>query len=150
MINMKKTAALFMAGFLVCSMPVQTFASDTDTEVVENLVDSGIDAIADDPDMVVDIIMYAKDLIDQQNISGEEIRTAIDNAASHFGVNISENEKDSLVNVIQKMLNLNINEEQLRNDVNSAYDKLKSMGVDKEKVKGIVGKIIDYVKALFE
>ncbi|MDY4692602.1 MAG: DUF1002 domain-containing protein [Blautia sp.] len=150
MIKMKKTAALFMAGFLICSMPVQTLASDIDTEVVENLVDSGIDAIADDPDMTVDIIMYAKDLIDQQNISGEEIRTAIDSAASHFGVNISENEKDSLVNVIQKMLNLNINEEQLRNDVNSAYDKLKSMGVDKEKVKGIAGKIIDFVKGFFE
>lgn len=150
MINMKRTAALFMAGFLICSVPVQTLASDIDTEVVENLVDSGIDAIEDDPDMTVDIIMYAKDLIDQQNISGEEIRTAIDNAASHFGINISENEKDSLVNVIQKMLNLNINEEQLRNDVNSACDKLKSMGVDKEKVKGIAGKIIDFVKGFFK
>ena len=64
MINMKKTAALFMAGFLICSVPVQTLASGIDTEVVENLVDSGLDALADDPDMTEDTIMYAKDLID--------------------------------------------------------------------------------------
>lgn len=150
MINMKKAAALFMTGFLACSMPVQTFASGTDTEVVENLIDSGIDAIADDPDMAVDIIMYVKDLIDQQNISEEEIRAAINDAASQFGIDISDSEKDSLVNVIQKMLNLNINEEQLRSDVGSAYDKLKGMGLDKEKAKGIAGKIIDYVKAIFQ
>lgn len=150
MIKLKKTAAILMAGMIVCSMPVTAMASEGDSAVVEELIDSGIDSIAADPDKAVDIIMYAKDLVDQQNITEDEIRGAIDSAASHFQVSISDSEKNSLTNVIQKMLSLNINEDQLRSDVNTVYDKLQDLGVDKEDVKGIVAKVMDFIKGLFE
>ncbi len=45
--------------------PMPVMASH-DTEVVESLLDSGIDFLASDPGKAVDIIMYAKDLVDQQ------------------------------------------------------------------------------------
>ena len=48
MIKMKKSAALILAGVLACSMPMPVMAS-SDTEVVESLLDSGIDFLASDP-----------------------------------------------------------------------------------------------------
>lgn len=149
MIKLKKAAAVLMAGMIVCSSPAAAMASESDTEVVEELIDSGIDTIAADPDKAVDIIMYAKDQVDQQNITEDQIRGAIDSAASHFGVSISDSEKNSLVNVIDKMLSFNIDEEQLRSDVNTVYDKLQDLGVDKNDVKGIVEKVISFIKSLF-
>ena len=56
MIKMKKSAALILAGVLACSMPMPVMAS-SDTEVVESLLDSGIDFLASDPGKAVDIIM---------------------------------------------------------------------------------------------
>ena len=80
MIKMKKSAALILAGVLACSMPMPVMAS-SDTEVVESLLDSGIDFLASDPGKAVDIIMYAKDLVDQQNITDDQVRSAVTQAA---------------------------------------------------------------------
>ena len=142
MIKMKKSAALILAGVLACSMPMPVMAS-SDTEVVESLLDSGIDFLASDPGKAVDIIMYAKDLVDQQNITDDQ-------AADHFGVSLSDSEVDSLVSVVRKVLDAKIDEDALRSDVNSVYSKLQDMGVTKDDAKGLVSKLIEFVKGLFE
>ena len=142
-------SALVLAGVLACSMPMPVMAS-SDTEVVESLLDSGIDFLASDPGKAVDIIMYAKDLVDQQNITDDQVRSAITQAAEHFSVTLSDSEADSLVSVVRKVLDAQINEDALRSDVNSVYNKLKDMGVTKDDAKGLVAKLIDFVKGLFE
>ena len=50
---------------------------------------------------------------------------------------ISDNEIDSLVS-------------DLRSAVTKAYDKLEEMGIGKEEVKGILHKLADFAKSLFE
>lgn len=136
MIKMKKSAALILAGVLACSMPMPVMAS-SDTEVVESLLDSGIDFLASDPGKAVDIIMYAKDLVDQQNITDDQVRSAVTQAADHFGVSLSDSEVDSLVSVVRKVLDAKIDEDALRSDVNSVYSKLQDMGVTKDDAKGL-------------
>ena len=144
MIKMKKSAALILAGVLACSMPMPVMAS-SDTEVVESLLDSGIDFLASDPGKAVDIIMYAKDLVDQQNITDDQVRSAVTQAAD-----LSDSEVDSLVSVVRKVLDAKIDEDALRSDVNSVYSKLQDMGVTKDDAKGLVSKLIEFVKGLFE
>ena len=43
-----------------------------------------------------------------------------------------------------------MDEEQLRSAVTKAYDKLEEMGIGKEEVKGILHKLADFAKSLFE
>ena len=43
----------------------------------------------------------------------------------------------------------NIDEEQLRSTVTKVYDKLEEMGIGKEEVKGILHKLVDFAKSLF-
>ena len=52
MIRMRKSAALIMAGVLVCSTPLPVMAAGN-TDVVESLLDSGIDFLASDPQKAV-------------------------------------------------------------------------------------------------
>ena len=118
--------------------------------MVESLLDSGIDFLASDPGKAVDIIMYAKDLVDQQNITDDQVRSAVTQAADHFGVSLSDSEVDSLVSVVRKVLDAKIDEDALRSDVNSVYSKLQDMGVTKDDAKGLVSKLIEFVKGLFE
>lgn len=149
MIRMRKSAALVLAGVLVCSTPLPVMAAGN-TDVVESLLDSGIDFLASDPQKAVDIILYAKDLLDQQNITDDQVRSAITQAADHFGVSLSDSDVNSLVSVVRSVLDAQIDEDELRSDVDSVYSKLKDMGVTKEDAKGLVAKLIDFVKGLFE
>ena len=149
MIRMRRSAALIMAGVLVCSTPFPVMAAGN-TDVVESLLDSGIDFLASDPQKAVDIILYAKDLLDQQNITDDQVRSAITQAADHFGVSLSDSDVNSLVSVVRSVLDAQIDEDELRSDVDSVYSKLKDMGVTKEDAKGLMAKLIDFVKGLFE
>ena len=147
MIKMKKAAALIMAGTLVCSVPMPVMAFGN-TDVVESLLDSGIDFLASDPQKAIDIILYAKDLVDQQNITDDEVRSAINQAADHFGVSLSDSNVESLVSVVRGVLDAQIDEDTLRSDVTSVYNKLKDMGVTKDDAKGFLSGLLDFVKGL--
>ena len=43
---------------------------------------------------------------------------------------------------------MNLDKDELRTQVNKVYDKLESMGITKDDVKGILGKLVDIVKGI--
>ena len=78
-----------------------------------------------------------------------ETQTIIQTAESPFNVSLTEEEENKLVNIVKEVKNANIDEEQLRSTVNKVYDKLEEMGIGKEEVKGILHKLFDFAKSLF-
>ena len=138
-----------MAGVLMCTAPAASvMASDAADTVQEIITDNEIDSLASDPDAVVDIIMYAKDQIAQQDISDDQIREIIQAGENTAGVNLTEEEENKLITIVKKVKDTNIDEEQLRSTVTKVYDKLQEMGIGKEEVKGILHKLVDFAKSL--
>ena len=123
-------------------------ASDAADTVQEIITDNEIDSLASDPDAVVDIIMYAKDQIAQQDISDDQIREIIQAGENTAGVSLTEEEENKLITIVKKVKDTNIDEEQLRSTVTKVYDKLQEMGIGKEEVKGILHKLVDFAKSL--
>ena len=149
--RIKKLGALILAGTLMCTTPVMpVMASDATETVQEIITDNEIDSLVSDPNKVVDIIMYAKDQVAQQDISDEQIKEIIQTAESTFNVSLTEEEENKLVNIVKEVKNANIDEEQLRSTVNKVYDKLEEMGIGKEEVKSFLHKMIDFAKSLLE
>lgn len=147
--KIKKLGALVLAGALMCSTPAApVMASDASALVQEIISDNEIVSLVSDPDKVVDIIVYAKDQVAQQDISDDQIKDVIQTAESTFGVSLTEEEENKLVNIVKEIKNANIDEEQLRSTVNKVYDKLEEMGIGKEEVKGILQKLIEFAKNL--
>lgn len=146
MLKMKKIAMLVLTGVLMCAAPASVYASDNTEEII---MDNQIDSLLSDPDKAVDVIMYVKDMINQQDISDEEILNLIGQASDNFNINLSDDEKNSLLNIIKKFKDMEINEDELRNTVTKIYDKLEELGIEKEDVKGFIEKTIDFVKSLF-
>ena len=145
----KKIGALIMAGVLMCTAPAASvMASDAADTVQEIITDNEIDSLASDPDAVVDIIMYAKDQIAQQDISDDQIREIIQAGENTAGVSLTEEEENKLITIVKKVKDTNIDEEQLRSTVTKVYDKLQEMGIGKEEVKGILHKLVDFAKSL--
>ena len=147
--KIKKMGALIMAGGLMCTAPAASvMASDAADTVQEIITDNEIDSLASDPDAVVDIIMYAKDQIAQQDISDDQIREIIQAGENTAGVSLTEEEENKLITIVKKVKDTNIDEEQLRSTVTKVYDKLQEMGIGKEEVKSFLHEMIDFAKSL--
>mgnify|MGYP000401779264 FL=1 len=147
--NIKKLTGIMMAGALAFSVPVPAIASGFDTSSLEALIDSGVDAVFSDPDQTVDIIMYVKDKIGQQDVTDDQIRTVINEAADAFQISLTDSEKGNLVDLARKVKDANIDEDELRSDVNAVFDKMDALGVEKNDVKGFLKKILNLVKGWF-
>lgn len=149
--KIKKLGAFVLAGALMCTTPTASVMASAASETVQEIIsDNEIGSLVSDPDKVVDIIVYAKDQVTQQDISDDQIKEVIETAENTFGVSLTEEEENKLVNIVKEIKNADIDEEQLRSTVNKVYDKLEEMGIGKEEVKGIFKKLIEFAKNLFE
>lgn len=147
--RINKLTAIVLAGAISCTAPAMVYADDTSAAVdqaVEMLQESGVDELLSDPDKVVDIIVAAKEAVGQTDVSDDTISSAIDVAASSLGVKLSDSDKSTLVSLYNKFKNMDLDEEQLRSQINQVYDKLESLGITKEDVKGVFGKLVSLVK----
>ena len=145
--RIKKAGILIIAAAITCTTPaVPVMAADTSESVQEIISDNEIDSLVSDPDKVVDIIMYVKNEAAKQDISDDQIQTA----ESTAGVSLSEEEENRIIKIVKQIKDSDIDEEQLRSAVTKAYDKLEEMGIGKEEVKGILHKLADFAKSLFE
>ena len=128
--RIKKAGIFIIAAALTCTAPaVPSMAADTSESVQEIISDNEIDSLISDPDKVVDIIMYVKNEAAKQDISDEE--------------------ENRIIKIVKQIKDSDIDEEQLRSAVTKAYDKLEEMGSGKEEVKGILHKLADFAKSLF-
>ena len=147
--RINKLTAIVLAGAISCTAPAMVYADDTSAAVdqaVEMLQESGVDELLSDPDKVVDIIVAAKEAVGQTDVSDDTISSAIDVAAASLGVTLSDSDKSTLVSLYNKFKNMDLDEDQLRSQINQVYDKLESLGITKEDVKGVFGKLVSLVK----
>ena len=139
--RIKKAGILIIAAAITCTTPaVPAMAADTSESVQEIISDNEIDSLVSDPDQG-----GAK-----QDISDDQIRSLIQTAESTAGVSLSEEEENRIIKIVKQIKDSDIDEEQLRSAVTKAYDKLEEMGIGKEEVKGILHKLADFAKSLFE
>ena len=152
MMKINKLSALILAGALTCTTPVMVYADQTTDAAVDQAVElleqNGVDDLLSDPDKVVDLIVSAKDTLGSVDVTDDQISSALDVAAEGLGITLSDSEKSTLVQMYNKFKNMDLDENELRSQVNKVYDKLESLGITKEDVKGILGKLVDLVKGI--
>ena len=148
----KKFSALVLAATLACTTPVMVYAQDSSSEMVDQAVeilkDNGVDDLLSNPDKVVDLIMQTKEILGQVDVTDEEIGSALDVAAESVGVTLTDSDKTTLIQLYNKFKNTDLDEEQLRSQVNKVYNKLEELGITKEDVKGILGKLVDLARSI--
>ena len=148
MMKINKLSAFILAGALTCTAPAMVYADQTTDAAVDQAVElleqSGVDDLLSDPDKVVDLIIAAKETLGTVNVTDDQISSALDVAAGELGVTLSDSDKSTLIQLYNKFKNMDLNE--LRSQVNKVYDKLESLGITKEDVKGILGKLVELVK----
>lgn len=149
--KIKKISAFLLAGTLTFAAPAVTYAESTSnmiSEAVDILSESGVEDMLSDPSTVVDIIMSVKETIGETDISDDELKSTIDSVASQLGFTLDDSEKDTLVKLYKQFKDTDLDKDQLTSEINQVYDKLEELGITKEDVSGILGKILNFVSGL--
>jgi uncharacterized protein YpuA (DUF1002 family) len=152
--KIKKLSIFILAGMITCNAPAMVMASDVSTgieAVADELLESNqVQSLLSDPDKVADIILYVKEQLDGQEISDETMESVIDLAAEKFQVTLSDSDKQSVLKIARKLLDMDIDEEELRTQVKKVYSTMESLGVDSDDAKSFVRKAVDFIKGLFD
>lgn len=148
--KLKKYSALILAGVLACTAPAPVFAQGA-ADIAKEIIESNqLDSLMEDPDKVTDMIIYVKDQIGQRDVTDEEIMQVIDLGEDTLGIDLSDKDEQSLIKIIKEVKDMDIDEDKLREQVNTVYEGLKKLGIEKEDVKGFLSKAIDFIIDLIE
>ena len=93
-----------------------------------------------------------KDAIVAEGITDEEgINKAIDEAADKLNISLSEEDRQKINDLMQKIGELDLNVDQLKSQAKQLYDKIGDLNINvsKEEVQGFFAKIIAWIKQLF-
>lgn len=151
--RIKKLSAWILAGTIVCTTPAMVSAYDTQNivnEAVDMLKSSGLDEVLSDPDNVADIIIYVKNAIDEQEVSDEQLYEVIHMAEETLQIELDDSAEKVTVKLFKQFQDVDLDEEQLREQVYKIYDKIEELGIVEDDVKGILGKMLDFVRNILE
>lgn len=124
-----------------------------DTATNELVVTSDLGETLEDPEKAAELIAYIKNEVASQNLSDDQISQLIDQASEEFGVSLSQENKQDILELMKKIDDLDLDVNQLKDQISNLYDKLDSMGIhidlSSEKAQGFFSKILDIIKEFF-
>ena len=111
----------------------------TTGEIAENIGSSDAEAL----------VGAVKDTIVAEGITDEDgINQAIDDAAKKLDITLSDEDKAKINDVMQKVGDLDLNADDLKEQAKQLYDKLGELNVSKEQVQGWFPKLLAWLKQL--
>ncbi len=112
-----------------------------------------------DSEAIADLMAYAKQMVVEKDLSSEEdIREAVLEGAEKLDLDLSEEQVDDIVALMQKVSQLDIDENALKEQAKDLYDKLSDIGFDfgdvdtdgiMESIKEVIRSIIVFFEQLF-
>ena len=154
--DMSGTAALIGA--------VKAYSGRTGEAVDTDVIDGAINEmvvtgeIGDETgktDEIAGMVAYLKDQVGGKNLSDSELADAIDQASEKFNVSLTQDQIDQLKELLKKLQGLDLNWNNIRDQAENLYGKLKDMGLKvdtsalTQQAQGFFAKLIAFIKSLF-
>jgi uncharacterized protein YpuA (DUF1002 family) len=100
-------------------------------------------------DKAVQLVAKVKEAIAKNpNMSADDLRSLIKKLANELGITLTDAQLDSLVNLFDKMKNLNINWDQVGNQLSKAKEHISAF-LNSDEGKSFIQKLKDFFSALF-
>ncbi len=127
--------------------PIQAEALEAATDELVTTGEIAEDIGSSDAEALVGAV---KDTIVAEGITDEDgINQAIDDAAKKLDITLSDEDKAKINDVMQKVGDLDLNADDLKEQAKQLYDKLGELNVSKEQVQGWFSKLLAWLKQLF-
>lgn len=126
--------------------PIQAEALEAATDELVTTGEIAEDIGSSDAEALVGAV---KDTIVAEGITDEDgINQAIDDAAKKLDITLSDEDKAKINDVMQKVGDLDLNADDLKEQAKQLYDKLGELNVSKEQVQGWFSKLLAWLKQL--
>ena len=93
------------------------------------------------------------EVVEGNATTAEEIGDVVDQAAQEMEVNLSEEDRQAIIDLMKKIDDLNLNIDSLKEQASNLYDQIAgldlNLNIDEEQVKGFFEKILDFFRGLF-
>lgn len=154
--DMSGTAALIGAVKAYSGMTGEAVDTDVIDGAINEMVVTG--EIGDETgktDEIAGMVAYLKDQVGGKNLSDSELADAIDQASEKFNVSLTQDQIDQLKELLKKLQGLDLNWNNIRDQAENLYGKLKDMGLKvdtsalTQQAQGFFTKLIAFIKSLF-
>lgn len=154
--DMSGTAALIGAVKAYSGMTGEAVDTDVIDGAINEMVVTG--EIGDETgktDEIAGMVAYLKDQVGGKNLSDSELADAIDQASEKFNVSLTQDQIDQLKELLKKLQGLDLNWNNIRDQAENLYGKLKDMGLKVDtsaliqQAQGFFAKLIAFIKSLF-
>ena len=154
--DMSGTAALIGAVKAYSGMTGAAVDTDVIDGAINEMVVTG--EIGDETgktDEIAGMVAYLKDQVGGKNLSDSELADAIDQASEKFNVSLTQDQIDQLKELLKKLQGLDLNWNNIRDQAENLYGKLKDMGLKvdtsalTQQAQGFFAKLIAFIKSLF-
>ena len=127
---------------------------NVDAAFNEMVVTGQIEESGEEPEQVEGMIANLKEQVASGDISTEkEMEDAIDQAQEQFEISLTPEQEQQLLELLQKLENIDLDLDDLKQQAQNIYDKLSDMGLDmdglKEEAKGFFARIFQAIKDFF-
>lgn len=155
--NITGTAALVGVMKAYEKMTGEAISEESKDAATNELVTTGelAENIGDSDDAEALIALVKKKVVEGNLKSEEDIMNAVEEAADQLEIKLSEEDRQLILELMDKIKNLDIDMDQLKEQAKVVYDKLVDMGIDVksksfwQSVKEIIDKVIDGISSLF-
>lgn len=144
------TAALVGAMKAYAELTGEKISEDSMDAAVNELVITSEIAENVNSEDIEQLMAFVKAKVVEEGLDNDEaISQAIDEGASQLGISITEEEKQSIISLMKKIGDLDLDLESMQQQAKDLFNKLEDMGIDKEQAKNFFQKIIDALKNFF-
>lgn len=152
--NISGTSALVGAMKAYATMTGQDISESTmDTATDELVTTAGLGESLGDKEQAAELIAAVKQKVFSEGLtSSTDIRDAVNASANALGLNISEDDVNNIVDMMEKVSKEDIDVDAITEQAKGIYDKLKNAGVDFSEVdtSGLLEKVGDFFAGIFE
>lgn len=153
--NISGTAALVGAIKSYENMTGEAVKTENAETATNELVVTGkVAESVGDTDKAEQLIGAVKEqVVEGHAVTAEEIGEVVDKAAQEMSIQLSEEDRQAIVKLMEKIDNLNLDVYTLKEQAKDLYGKIEDLGlkldINKEQVQGFFEKIISFIKELF-
>lgn len=153
--NISGTAALVGAIKSYENMTGEAVKTENVETATNELVVTGkVAESVGDTDKAEQLIGAVKEqVVEGHAVTAEEIGEVVDKVAQEMSIQLSEEDRQAIVKLMEKIDNLNLDVDTLKEQAKDLYGKIEDLGlkldINKEQVQGFFEKIISFIKELF-
>lgn len=145
------TAALVGAMKAYSQLTGEAISENSMDAAVNELVITSEMAEGTDSEEIEQLMAFVKAKVVEEGLDNEDtIRAVIDEGANQLGISISDSEKQSIVSLMKKIGDLDLDLDSMKKQAKDLFNTLEDMGIDKEQAKNFLQKIFDAIKDFFE